>query len=112
LRLAEELGEARYRERARRAIEFLLSVQLDSGAFPAMEIAENRTKPSIFNSAQIVCGLLAWHKTSGDERVLGAMRRACDWIVGEQDPDGAWRKHLYGDITYTYSIERRQYSGQ
>jgi hypothetical protein len=102
LRLAEELGEARYRERARRAIEFLLSVQLDSGAFPAMEIAENRTKPSIFNSAQIVCGLRAWHKTSGDERVMQAMRRACDWLVGEQDQDGAWRKHLYGDVTYTY----------
>lgn len=102
LRLADELGEPRYRDRAGRAVDFLLSVQLESGAFPALEIAENRTGPSIFNSAQIVCGLRAWHAATGDERAMKAMRQACDWIVGEQDQDGAWRKHLYGNITYTY----------
>src|SRR5262245_26076600 len=47
--------------RARRAVEFLLSVQLESGAFPGLEIAENRTEPSPFNTAQIIHGLVAWH---------------------------------------------------
>ena len=102
LRLAAVTGDARYHERARRCVEFLLGVQLDSGAFPGMEIAQNRTQPSIFNTAQIVCGLRAWHEATGEERALAAARRATEWMVGEQDADGAWRKHLYGKGTYTY----------
>ena len=37
------LGDDSYRERANRCVEFLLSIQLPSGAFPALEIADNRT---------------------------------------------------------------------
>lgn len=102
IRLSDALGEPRFRERARRGVDFLLSVQLECGAFPGMEIAENRTEPSIFNSAQIIFGLRAWHAYSNDNRVLGAARRACDWLVAQQDPDGAWRKFLYGNVAYTY----------
>src|SRR5262250_1526931 len=102
IHLSDTLREPRYRERARRAIDFLLSVQLPSGAFPGMEIAANRTEPSIFNSAQIVCGLRAWHSDSKDPRALDAMRRACDWLVAQQDPDGAWRRFIYGNVAYTY----------
>ncbi len=102
LRLAEVTGDASYRDRAKRCLEFLLGVQLESGAFPGMEIAENRTQPSIFNTAQIINGLRAWHAATGEERVLVAMKRACDWLVAEQDADGAWRKHLYGKDTYSY----------
>src|SRR6185295_13530395 len=30
-------------------------------------------------------------------------RRVADWLVDQQDPDGAFRKHLYGSgKTYTY----------
>jgi len=102
IHLSDTLREPRYRARARRAIDFLLSVQLPSGAFPGMEIAANRTEPSIFNSAQIVCGLRAWHSDSKDPRALDAMRRACDWLVAQQDPDGAWRRFIYGNVAYTY----------
>lgn len=103
LALESEAGLSGYRERARRCIQFLLGVQLDSGAFPGMEIAENRETPSIFNSAQILHGLTAWHRATGDEKTLVAARRAADWLVSMQDPDGAWRRHLYGSgRTYTY----------
>jgi hypothetical protein len=102
IRLSDLLGEPRFRERARRGVEFLLSVQLECGAFLGMEIAHKRSEPSIFNSAQIICGLRAWHADSNDDRALDAARRACDWLVAQQDPDGAWRKYLYGDIPNTY----------
>ncbi len=103
LALESEAGLPGYHERARRCIEFLLSVQLPSGAFPGLEIAENRDKPSIFNSAQILNGLTAWHRATGDDATLRAARRAADWLVEAQDADGAWRKHLYGSgKTYTY----------
>ena len=102
LRLAGALDEPRFRERARRCVDFLLSVQLECGAFPGMEIAHNRNEPSIFNSAQIICGLRAWHAASNDGRALEAARRACDWLVAQQDADGAWRKFVYQDVAYTY----------
>lgn len=43
LALEEELGEQRFRARARQGLEFLLALQLESGAFPGGEVAENRT---------------------------------------------------------------------
>ena len=103
LALEQEAGLQGFRERARRCIEFLLDVQLPSGAFPGMEIAENRERPSIFNSAQILNGLTAWHKATSDDTTLEAAHRAASWLVEVQDPDGAWRRHLYGSgRTYSY----------
>ena len=94
---------AGFHERARRCVDFLLGVQLPSGAFPGLEIADNREKPSIFNTAQILNGLTAWHRAERDESTLEAARRAADWLTEMQDADGAWRVHLYGSgRPYTY----------
>lgn len=112
LRLASFLGEAEYRERARRCVDFLLSVQLNSGAFPAMEIATNRTEASVFNTAQIACGLRAWHSETRDQRVLEAIIRACDWLVAQQDKDGAWRRFTYGGIACTYMAHAACWLGE
>ncbi len=103
LRLADALNDDSYRERAQRCVDFLLSVQLPDGAFPALEIADNRTKPSPFNSAQIVHGLLHWHKATRDGKAFDAMIRAAHWICGVQDADGAWRAHFYRGLACTYS---------
>ncbi len=101
LALAKDV-DPRFHERARRCIEFLLPLQLPVGAFPGAEVAENSTQPSIFNTAQILNGLVAWHAATGDERVGQAARRAADWLVSQQDEDGAWRKHIYNrPTTYT-----------
>ena len=103
LALESEAGLAGFRDRARRCVEFLLAVQLESGAFPGLEITENRDRPSVFNTAQILNGLVAWHRAGGDDRALAAAQRAAEWLVKTQDPDGAWRTHLYGSgRPYTY----------
>src|SRR5262249_20600907 len=78
--LAVELADDRWRERAARCVDFLLSIQLPSGAFPAMEIADNRSEPSPFNSAQIAHGLHAWFRSTGDQRVLEPLVRAARWV--------------------------------
>jgi formyl transferase-like protein/beta-L-arabinofuranosidase (glycosyl hydrolase family 127) len=103
LALTNELGDETYRDRASRCVDFLLSVQLEEGGFPALEIAENRTRPSPFNSAQIVHGLHQWHQATGDPRTLDAMVRAGRWICDVQDADGAWRAHFYRGLACTYS---------
>lgn len=103
LALAERLGREEFRERARRCIEFLLPLQLGGGGFPGLEIAENRTEPSPFNTAQIVHGLVAWHRATGDERALAAALRAGEWLLSVQDGDGAFRKYYYQGVAASYS---------
>jgi prenyltransferase/squalene oxidase-like repeat protein len=105
LTLARVLDDPSYVDRASRCIDFLLSIQLPSGAFPALAIADNRTEPSPFNSAQIVHGLHRWHVERRDERVLDAMHRAASWICDVQDADGAWRQHFYQRLACTYSAQ-------
>jgi squalene cyclase len=103
LDLSVELDNPRFKERARRAVEFLLSIQLHTGAFPGLEIAENRDEPSPFNTAQIINGLVTWARTTGDHNALEAAKRAGDWLISIQDDDGAWRKHYYYGVVPTYA---------
>lgn len=102
LALAESKRYEDYRDRARRAVEFLLSVQLPDGGFPAHEIAENRVVPSVFNTSQIIGGLTAYHAATHDPTVLEAARRAAQWVVAMQDADGVWRRHCYNGVVTAY----------
>jgi folate-dependent phosphoribosylglycinamide formyltransferase PurN len=103
LKLAGVRNDRAFVDRAERCVRFLLSTQLESGAFPGGEIAENSTKPSPFNSAQIIHGLLAWHRHAGDERALRAAIRAAEWLISVQDEDGAFRQYFYLGVPATYS---------
>jgi beta-L-arabinofuranosidase (glycosyl hydrolase family 127) len=102
LRLADTTRLGEWEDRAARAIRFLLKVQLADGAFPAGEIAENRERPSVFNTGQIISGLAAWHRRTGDDRSATAAIRAGLWMASAQDRDGSWRRWIYGAEPYTY----------
>jgi hypothetical protein len=103
LNLATALGEPAYRDRASKAIEFLLPLQMDGGPFPAGTLERTDRSPSIFNTGQIICGLTAWYRATGDEEILRAAIGAGRWLGTVQDDDGAWRKyaHLAYPVTYT-----------
>jgi hypothetical protein len=92
-----------YIDRARRSVEFLLRLQLEEGGFPGNEIAINSTRPSAFNTGQIINGLLAWHQHTGDPTALSAARRAADWLLSIQDADGAWRQWCYWKTAGCYT---------
>lgn len=91
--------DASFHQRAAECVRFLRSIQLSDGAFPGGELHENRTRPSIFNTAQILHGLVAWHRETGDIDAAEAATRAANWLVSQQDADGCWRKHVYNTIT-------------
>jgi hypothetical protein len=103
LALAQELRDDTFQERAARAVRFLLSVQLPSGAFPGGEIRNNTGSPSVFNTGQILGGLTAWHRSSCDPRTLQAADRAAHWLASVQGTGGAWRRHVYGGVATTYT---------
>jgi hypothetical protein len=88
-----------FHDRAARCVEFLKNLQLPNGAFPAGEVDENRSCPSVFNTAQILHGLVAWHACTGDIQAGDAPRRAANWLTLQQDPDGVWRTNIYNGVT-------------
>ena len=103
LAVADHLQDPAWRGRADRAISFLLPLQLAPGGFPGRTVAENRTAPSVFNTAQIMHGLLRWSQVSGDDSARRAAHRAARWLVSVQDTDGAWRSHVHNGLATTYT---------
>lgn len=103
LQLADHWNETSWRDRAARAVDFLLDLQLPDGAFPGGEVLENRTKPSPFNSAQILNGLTNWARATGDTRTQAAAERCAAWLIAGQDSDGAYRRHFYLDVAASYA---------
>lgn len=78
------------REAAVKAGEWLLSIQRADGGWQGGRVGEGR--PSIvFNTAQVIRGMLAVHALTGEQRYREAALRAGHWIVSVQDADGAWR---------------------
>ncbi len=78
--------------RARRMVDWLLSIQFPDGGFQGGAIGERPRRPVIFNTGQILLGLAAGARQFGNDCLAG-MIRAADWLVGAQDPDGCWRKY-------------------
>jgi hypothetical protein len=79
------------RGRARKALDWLSSIQLRDGGFQGGRIDAKPVVPVTFNTGQILLGLAAGYRefaSYGD-----AMTRAADWLVQTQDPDGCWRKY-------------------
>ena len=103
LSLSKELNDKDYIYRAKKAVNFLLSLQLDEDGFPGGEIHENKTIPSMFNTGQIINGLLEWYKYSKDDNVLDAAVKAGNWMVSKQEEDGSWKKFTYLDQVVSYS---------
>jgi uncharacterized protein YyaL (SSP411 family) len=99
---AERTGDARYRDRALEMAEWELAVQYPEGGFPG-HFADRRNPPIVFNTGQILFGLVAAHEATGDERFLAAARRAGDWLVSVQDADGAWRRFDYRGAVHSYN---------
>jgi hypothetical protein len=92
LEYAKLRGDDSFRERARRMLDWLVEIQYPSGAFMSGSIGARNAVPTTFNTGQILIGLAAGVVEFGD-RYREPMRRAADWLVQVQDPDGAWRGH-------------------
>ncbi|MBS1581979.1 MAG: hypothetical protein JST66_07265 [Bacteroidetes bacterium] len=104
LEAARRLERPELRERARRAGEWLLGIQRADGGWQGGRVDQDR--PSVvFNTAQIVRGMLALHADGGEDRFAAAAVRAGVWVLSVQEADGAWRTHNFlgaGRVYDTY----------
>jgi hypothetical protein len=87
----EQMGRPDLIDRARRMLDWLVSIQFPEGGFQGGMINQTPRVPVTFNTGQILIGLAAGVRV--DEKYREPLRRAADWLVNTQDPDGCWRKH-------------------
>ncbi|MBL9177486.1 MAG: terpene cyclase/mutase family protein [Verrucomicrobiaceae bacterium] len=82
-------NEAALSDRAKHALDWLLSIQFENGAFQGGTVGVTPVHPVTFDTGQILMGLAAGAVEFG-EPYTTAMRRAADWLVSVQSKNGAW----------------------
>jgi hypothetical protein len=89
---ARDLDDVALFARARRMLDWLVSIQFPDGGIQGGVIGQRPNVPVTFNTGQVLLGFARGVEEFGD-RYRPAMRAAADWLVDTQDEDGAWRKH-------------------
>lgn len=88
--------------RAQRMIDWELSIQLPDGAFPG-HFGEPGSRPVIFNTGQIMHGMIAGHTQLGRADCLASAVRAGHWLADQQDDDGCFRRFEHNDTPHVYN---------
>ena len=84
-------GDPELIERARRMVDWLVSIQFPEGGFQGGTMGATPVVPVTFNTGQILMGLATAVQRFGSA-YAEPMHRAADWLVATMDPDGCWRK--------------------
>jgi rhamnogalacturonyl hydrolase YesR len=91
---------------AQQATQWLLSLQMSTGAFPRglhRGLQTSQVQPSVFNTGQILQGLVRAHAETKHPQILQAAVAAADWLVKMQRPDGSWSgAGAYQNAPHTY----------
>lgn len=101
LAAAEVLALPALADRAMRAADWLCSIQHAGGGWQGGRMGEAR-EPVVFNTAQVVRGMLAAHAHSGNSVYLEAAVRAGVWMVRVQEADGPWARHNFLGVPRVY----------
>jgi hypothetical protein len=89
-------------ERANRMIDWELSLQMEDGAFPG-HFGEPDSQPVIFNTGQIMHGMIAGYLQLNRPECLESAARAGYWLQNQQDDDGCWRKYEHNGVPHVYN---------
>ena len=89
-------------QRAHRIIDWELSIQQSDGAFPG-HFGEPGSRPVIFNTGQIMHGMLAGYRQLGRDESLDSAVKAGRWLARQQDADGCWRRFEHHGVPHTYN---------
>lgn len=101
LAASDKLRRPDLAERALGAADTLLTLQRPEGGWQGGRVGEPRG-PVVFNTAQVIRGMLAAHGRTGDQRYLDAAVRAAVWIASVQESDGSWSKHNFMGAARVY----------
>lgn len=94
-------SEEEYLRRAIKMADWLVSIQLENGAFQGGFISAP-PRPIVFNTGQALQGLIRIYKETQQNRYLKAALRAANWLKEVQDEDGSWRRFTFNGIAHVY----------
>lgn len=86
---ARLVGDANAAQAAERATNWLMSLRMSSGAFPA-GLHTSEEEPSVFNSGQILQGLVRAYVETQRAEILEAANATGDWLASVQSKEGSW----------------------
>lgn len=99
---ARLVGDSRAAQAAERATNWLMSLRLSSGAFPA-GLHTREAEPSVFNSGQILQGLVRAYVETQRAEILEAASATGDWLASVQSEEGSWASvGAYQGEAHTY----------
>ena len=102
LAAADLLGRPELVQRAGRMIDWELSIQHQDGAFPG-HFGEAGSRPVIFNTGQIMHGMIAGYRSLGRDECLESAVRAGHWLARHQGEDGCWLRYEHNDTPHVYN---------
>jgi hypothetical protein len=91
LQYAGDRNDSNIAGAAVRAADWLMAIQHASGGWQGGRVNEDRP-PVVFNTAQVIRGLLAVYRLSKDDKYLDSAVRAGNWLCDIQGNDGTWTK--------------------
>ena len=89
---ADRTNDQELLERAKRMLDWLVSIQFPEGGFQGGKVDANPHVPVTFNTGQILMGLAAGVRRFGDA-YRAPMNSAAAWLRDTLDADGCWRKY-------------------
>ncbi len=100
--LAHATQTSSARQAAEHAAAWLMSLQMPAGAFPA-GLQGSTPQPSVFNTGQILQGLVRAHAETRSEQTLQAAATTGDWLITVLQDDGSWSgEAAYQGVAHTY----------
>ena len=79
---------------AKKALNWLLTIQKPTGGWQGGYVHQNRPE-IVFNTGQILRGLMAGYHHFNEQKYLDAAVKACRWLVSIQAENGSFDQHVY-----------------
>ena len=98
-RLARQRG-ADYAQRALRVLDWLMTVQNADGSFANPHYG---AEGIVFDTGQILFGLVRGHELTGNRAWLDSARRAAAWLVDVADAQGRWTRNEHFGTPHVYN---------
>jgi len=81
--------------------DWLVSIQKPSGGWQGEYIADNRPEV-VFNTGQVIRGLVDLYQYTSDKKYIDAAIKACDWLCLIQENEGLWKKFAFRGVPRVY----------
>ncbi len=92
LQYASAKNDTNITESAIKAADWLVEIQRPPGGWQGGRVNENKP-PVVFNTAQIIRGLIPVHRVTKNKKYLDSAVKAADWLCSIQDKEGTWTRH-------------------